>query len=141
MSLCNVLGEPLSDFGYLPVDEYMQVNRKNVGMLLFKPNVQVCKILISVKFFSSTRDFFKTSPLLICDENLGNFCSMITKCSHKSLGCMLWSDPFHFLTVHQESRCSLSPLSFWTVGSTNRSSLGEKPTFEASNQTWSRIQK
>ena len=64
MSLFNVLGEPLSDFGYLPIDEYMQINRRNVGMILFKPNVQVCKILISFEFVSSNRNFFKASPFL-----------------------------------------------------------------------------
>ena len=124
--------------------QLMNICRSTVRMLECFCSNQMCrfaKILISVKFFSSTRDFFRTSPLLICDENLGNFCSMITKCSHKFLGCMLWSDRFHFLTVHEESRCSMSSLSFWTVDTTNRSSLGEKPTFEASNQTWSRIQK
>jgi len=40
------LGEPLSDFGYLPIDEYMQINRRTVGMILFKPNVQCTNNLL-----------------------------------------------------------------------------------------------
>ena len=36
----------MSDFSYVSFDEYMLNNRKNIGMLLFKPNVQVCFHLI-----------------------------------------------------------------------------------------------
>ena len=54
------LGEPLSDFGYIPIDEYMQNNSKNVGMILFKPNVQVCQISFHFKVFMNIdiRGFF-----------------------------------------------------------------------------------
>ncbi|XP_065069859.1 zinc finger FYVE domain-containing protein 16-like isoform X1 [Rhopilema esculentum] len=39
-------GEPIADFGYISVDEYMQNNHKYVGMILFKPNVQCVKNLM-----------------------------------------------------------------------------------------------
>ena len=64
----------MSDFSYVSFDEYMLNNRKNIGMLLFKPNVQVC-------FHLS----FELWWIVVCKVNAACFIKLIKiSCSHLS---------------------------------------------------------